>query len=316
MSAGSVLRLSRHAFSASFALRAAARPLLGRLALLTLLGRLGLLTLLGRLALLTLLGRLALLTLLGRLALLRRLTLLALLTREVAETLADALSGLPDALSDSLPGLAEPLADPLAGLRDTLPGALAEVSDPLPDALPELSDTLSGTLAHIRERLVGALADLRKRLLGALAGVLGDVSGGPEELPGSCPRVLDGPADSAQELWVSVERHGDALDDRVHGVEARIEEGLCLDPVDLELDLVEADLGADAELGQPAHLGDHRHLSPQILDLDLDLVDLDHRHVDDHVRSLFDLARIDDGVIVVVRPLPFLLRPLILLLTL
>ena len=198
--------------------------------------------------LLALLGRLALLALLGRLA------LLALLTRQVAETLSDPLTGLPDALPDALAGLSEALADPLAGLRDALSGALAEVSDALPDALPELPDALPGALADVRERLVRTLADLRKRVLGALAGGLGDIARGAEELPGSRTRVLDGASDSAQDLRVSIKRHGDAIDDRVHGVEARIEKRLGLDAVDLELDLVEVCHRADAELGQPADL--------------------------------------------------------------
>ena len=102
----------------------------------------------------------------------------------------------------------------------------------------------------------------------------------------------------------------------MHGVEARIEKGLGLDPLDFELDLVEVCHRADAELGQPAHLRDHGHLSGQVVDLDLDLVDLDHRDVDDHIGSLFDLARIDNGVVVVVRPVPLLFRPLVLVLTL
>ncbi len=266
----------------------------------------GRLPLLGLLCLLALLGRLPLLGLLCLLALLGRLPLLALLTRQVAETFSHSLTGLPDALPDALPGLSEALSDPLAGLRDALSGALAEVSDPLPDALTELPDALPGALADVRERLVGALADLRKRLLGALAGVLGDISRGAEELPGSRTRVLDGPSDSAQDLRVSIKRHGDAIDDRVHGVKARIQKRLRLDAVDLELDLVEVCHRADADLGQPAHLRDHGDLSGQVLDFDLDLVDLDHRDVDDHIGSLFDLARIDNGVVVVVRPIsPF-----------
>ena len=62
-----------------------------------------------------------------------------------------------------------------------------------------------------------------------------------------------------------------------------LQQRLCLDALDLELDLVELSLRTDAQLEALADLGDDGDLHVQVVDLDLDLVDLDDRDVDENV---------------------------------
>lgn len=68
-------------------------------------------------------------------------------------------------------------------------------------------------------------------------------------------------------------------------------------PLDLQLHFAEADVGADADLHQIAHLCHDRHLCPQIVDLDVDFVDLDDGDVEQDVRPVGKLMRIDDRVV-------------------
>ena len=63
------------------------------------------------------------------------------------------------------------------------------------------------------------------------------------------------------------------------------------------------DVRADTELHHLADLGDDGHLRAEILDLDVDLVDLDDRDVDQHVLFVIgQILRIDDRVVLELRP--------------
>lgn len=52
-----------------------------------------------------------------------------------------------------------------------------------------------------------------------------------------------------------------------------------------------------ADLDEVTDLREHGYLRAQIVDLDVDRVDLDHRDIDEDVGPLRDVLRIDDRII-------------------
>jgi hypothetical protein len=98
------------------------------------------------------------------------------------------------------------------------------------------------------------------------------------------------------DLRVAVYGGENAVENGRDVVEAHLQEGLRLDALYNELDPAEEHVGSDRELHQVEHLGVERHLRPQVVELEVDLIDLDHGYVEQHVG---DLA-VHHGVFVVV----------------
>jgi hypothetical protein len=90
---------------------------------------------------------------------------------------------------------------------------------------------------------------------------------------------LDRLADALQQLRVPVEREQHAVEDLGDVIEPRLEQRLCLDALDLQLDLSQVSLRADADVEQLPDLGKYGYPGIEIIDLDVDLVHLDDRDV-------------------------------------
>jgi hypothetical protein len=136
-----------------------------------------------------------------------------------------------------------------------------------------------------------------------LADILDRLAALAEHVPGAATDLLDGLADALKQLRVPVEAEQHPLENRGDVVEPRLDQRLCLDPLNVQLHLSQAHIRADVELDQLAHLGVDRHLRSKIVDLEVDLVDLDHGHVQQHVGPVLDLRRIDDRVVRELLPL-------------
>ncbi len=116
-------------------------------------------------------------------------------------------------------------------------------------------------------------------------------------MPSALAHLFGRAADPFEQLRVAIERRQHALEDQADVVEPRLQQRLRLDALDLQLHFAEADVGADADLHQIAHLRHDRHLRPQVIDLDVDFVDLDDGDVEEDVRAVGKLVRIDDRVV-------------------
>jgi hypothetical protein len=237
-------------------------------------------------------------------------TALLLTAALLSATLRELLRCLLRALADTLDGLPGALSD----LAQRLVRALPEALDGLARALSDLADRLAGSLAQLTHALTRTLADVLNRAPGALADVLNRIARVFEGVAGAGAHIPHGTPDARQQLRVPVKRQRNAVQNRADVVQPGLQQSLCLDALDLELDLAEPDIGPDADLH---HLADGRHdgyLRLQVLELEVDLVDLDDRDVDQDVWAVADLAGIAKGVVVVFlslrsRPALLAIRP-------
>ena len=114
---------------------------------------------------------------------------------------------------------------------------------------------------------------------------------------GSATDVAEGLADALEQLRIAVERGEHAREDLGDVVQAGLQQRLRLHPLDVELDLAEPRRGPGMDLDEVPGLGEHGEMDPQVIQLELDLVDLDDRRVDVDVDRLVDLLGIDDRVV-------------------
>ena len=212
--------------------------------------------------------------------------LLALLTGQLSDPLLDALA-------DSRDSAARALAD----FAKALLGSLADTRDPAACALADFGQGLPGSLSDLAERRARTLADLGHRLPGALADVLDGVSGLVEQMSRAASDLLDRLAHSLEQLRIAVQRQQHPLEDLGDVVQPRFEQRLGLDALDLQLDLAQVRLRAHAQVHQLPDLRENGDPRIQIVDLDVDLVDLDDGDVDQDVRALRHVVRVDDRVV-------------------
>ena len=106
----------------------------------------------------------------------------------------------------------------------------------------------AGSLADVLDRSLGAFADVFDGAAGALA----ELADGPA---GALADRFEGVGDALQHLRVAVERGQDAVDDRGDVVEPRPQQRLGFDALDVELDLAQLGMDADAQLDQVEYLG-------------------------------------------------------------
>jgi hypothetical protein len=172
-------------------------------------------------------------------------------------SLSELTDSLTCALTDPLSELADGLTGSLSDLLHGPAGALSDVLDGALCALPNVLDGTAGTLAHILDGTAGTSADL-----------------------------LHCPAQALDQFRVSVQRRQHPVDDRGHVVKLDLEQGLRLDALYVELQRPELGVRPDAELDEVEHLGVQGYSSVQIVELELNLVDLDHRDVEKHVLFL------------------------------
>ena len=201
--------------------------------------------------------------------------MLALLARELPDSLLRALADARDPLAGALTDLAERLVGPLTDLAERLLGPLAD-----------LAERLVGASADVAECRARALADLGKRLAGALADVLDGVAGLVEQMACAASDLLERLPDALEQLRVAIERQQHTLEYLADVVEPRLEQRLRLDALDLQLDLAQVGLRADADVEQLPDLGEDGYARIEVIDLDVDLVHLDDRDVGQDVRAL------------------------------
>jgi hypothetical protein len=80
-------------------------------------------------------------------------------------------------------------------------------------------------------------------------------------------------------------------------VEADLQQRLGFHALYVELHLTEPNPDACIELNEMSSFREYREMRPEVVELELDLIDLDHRDVDVNVDRLVDLVGIDDRVI-------------------
>ena len=98
--------------------------------------------------------------------------------------------------------------------------------------------------------------------------------------------LLDGLADTLEQLRVAVKREHYALEDLAYVVQPRFEQRLRLDALDLQLNLAQVNLRADADFEQLPDLREYSYPGIEVIDLDIDLVHLDNRNVCEDIRAL------------------------------
>jgi hypothetical protein len=126
-----------------------------------------------------------------------------------------------------------------------------------------------GAPADVLESPSRARTQLADRLAGSATDVL---HGGPD-----APRQL------VQDLRTAIERGEHPVDDPCDVVEAYLELSLRLHARDAQVQPAEPHVGADIQLQQVQHLGLQRDMGPQVLDVQIDLVDLQHRNIETDV---------------------------------
>jgi hypothetical protein len=110
---------------------------------------------------------------------------------------------------------------------------------------------------------------------------------GAEQLACAFTHVFDRRAyafdEPLDDLRVAVYGGEHPVEDGGHVVEPDLQERLRLDPLYNELDPAEVRINPDRELHEVKHLSVERHLRPQVVELEVDLVHLDDRHVEQHI---------------------------------
>src|SRR4029450_13775007 len=202
---------------------------------------------------------------------------------EVLQALASALANSRHALAGSPPET-----------RDPLLGALAKALDALLRALAEAFDALLGAAADTGDSPLGSLADVLNRAPGSLADAANHIAGVAEQIVRSAAHVPERLAHALEQLRVAVERSQDAREDLRDLLKADLEQRLRFHVLDVELDLPQSHRGAGVQLHEMPRLGEQGEMSPEVVELELDLFDPEDGHVDEHVHGLFELLRIGD----------------------
>ena len=194
----------------------------------------------------------------------------------MADTLdrtAGAFTDVFDSSARAFSNVFDSTLGPLADVFDGSTGSFADVFDGLPRTFADLADAFTGAFADAFERLTDALKQFR----------------------------------------IAVERRQDAIDDRRDMVEPGAQKCLRFDPFDVELDFAQFDHDADVEFDEVEHFGVQRDARLEIVKLEMDLVDLDDRHIHDHIGlvGVADFARIDQRVVLVHALRDCLVAPLV-----
>ncbi len=220
------------------------------------------------------------------------------LTR-IARGLARGLADVSNSLAGALAHVSDGLPSALADISNSLAGALADLADRLASAFPDVADGLARALADLVDCVANSLTDLGKSFARALADVLDRLTGLADHVTGASADVLDRLTEAMDQLGIAVDRGHHSIDDRRHVVEANLEQRLCLDPLDVDLELAEADVDSDVEADEVEHLRLERDVRFELRKLEVDLVDLEHRDVEQHVRVLARLGQRGGGVVAV-----------------
>jgi hypothetical protein len=204
-----------------------------------------------------------------------------------AGCLTDATSCLAGGLSQALSKATERLAGALGGLRNGTAGA----------------QRLTGRVGESSKRLTrgAAWADSLLRRLADIAESLAHGTTGPERLLAEIADVSDGVVDgldeALQDLGVPIERRQRAVENVVEVLQTHLQLGLCLDPLDVDLDLAQAHVDTRHDLQQVRELRPEREMRLQPFDVDVDLIDLHLPDVDEDIRIVARFATFELGTV-------------------
>src|SRR5215203_4952760 len=164
------------------------------------------------------------------------------------------------------------------------------------------ADVLNGgscTRSDICHGLIGTFSDELSRSFSDI--LYGRVHTLAHELTRAGANIFDRGAGSFADIfYCRAHAFGQLLDDlgvAVYGRENPVEDGgqvvqpgfqerLRFYPLYDQLDPAQVHVGPDGELDQVEHLGVHRELRPQVVEFEVDLIDLDHGYVEQHVGDL------------------------------
>ena len=208
------------------------------------------------------------------------------------------------------------LADSLTDSADSLTGTLAELACRLSGALPHLvhrpASTLTNlvhspasTLTHLVHGTASTLTYLIDGTSGTLADLFDGISGPgtdlADTLAGPGADLLERFPDALEQFRVAIEGRQYAVNDCRDVIKTGPEQCLGFDALDVELNLPELRVDANAQLDQVQHLGMDRDPSLEVFELEMDLVDLDDWNVDQNVRlvGVADRARMKERVILI-----------------
>ena len=175
--------------------------------------------------------------------------------------------------------------------------ALAHLADGLSGSFSDISDGLARTLTDLVDGVAGALADLGQGFLRTLADLLDGLSGLADHVTRAGAHVLESLAEALDELRISVDRREDPIDNRAHVVEADLEKRLGFHTLDVDLELPELHVHTDVQLDEVEYLGLDRDMRFEVRKLEVDLVHLHHRDIEQDVRILARLGQRRGGVI-------------------
>jgi hypothetical protein len=193
-----------------------------------------------------------------------------------------------------LPDILERLLGALSDSFDTLLCALAEPLDALLRTLAQLGHALLGSAPDSGHSLARTVADLCDRAPCTLPGALDRVPGVGQQVMRATAHVAERIADALEQLRVAVERGQDTSEDSGHIVQADLHERLRLDALYVQFHLPQPHSHAGVQLHEMAGLGQYRKVRPEVVKLELDLVDLHHGGVHIHVDRFVDVVGIDD----------------------
>jgi hypothetical protein len=188
---------------------------------------------------------------------------------------------------------------------ESLAGALANRADALSGTLPETLHALLRTFADAFESRLRAVADACNSALGtmpdlldrstdSLAHVLNRVARVGEQIVRPAADVPERLAHALQQLRVPVQSREHTGQDLRDLGQPDLEQSLGLYVLYVQLDLAEPDGRAGIQLDEVADLSEQCDVRPEVVELELDLVDLDDGRVDEDVDGLLDLVGIDD----------------------
>jgi hypothetical protein len=164
-----------------------------------------------------------------------------------------------------------------------LAGTLANVADCLPGAFADLPHSLTGSFAELADRLAGSGADLPNGSTRAFAYVLDCLAGLAEGVSGASSDVFDRASEALDELRIAVDGGENSIHDRRDAIQPDFQQGLRLDPFDVDSKLAEVDVNPRVEFDQVEDLCLQGDAGVEVVDLEVDRVDLDDRDVEENV---------------------------------
>ena len=212
---------------------------------------------------------------------------------DAADRLPGTLTELPERLTraaDELVEVACRLARALTDISYGLSRALADISDRLAGPLANVTHRIASALADVADGLACALADILERPFCPLANVLCGITGLVDRLTRALADLGDRPTQPLHQLGISIEARHQAVDNRGDVVEPGLQHRLRLHAFYVELYAAEVNVDAHVELDQVQHVRLHGEMGVEVVELEMDQVHPQLRHVQQDVRRSAQIA--------------------------